>query len=162
MKSNTPSYSQAAVILKHYSQEIDRPFKLAQAQEAVARMFGKGDWNTLAATTDVRKPVTYVAPPPTPQAVYAHWTVQNDDQYFTVEWDVNFWGGDYDDVGAFAYVPMSLAQAMEAAGVPGDPYETAFTAFTGIESAHIVHYDLEEPCTADGKPIDEMGEDNEL
>ena len=74
--------------------------------------------------------------------------------FVQVEYDKAFHGGGYSDVGAFAYVPLSLIRQMN------NDVEAAFTAHTGISSTHIVHYTLDELYNANGERLDE--EDDEL
>lgn len=59
--------------------------------------------------------------------------------HIQVEYDLQFWGGDYSGVGQFAYVPATLVDEL---GV-----EEAFQAHTGIDPVHIVHYSLDELYT---------------
>jgi hypothetical protein len=65
-----------------------------------------------------------------------------------VEYDLNFWGGDYSGVGQFAYVPLETIDRL-----PGDDpdgkLKTAFTVLVG-DPRHIVHYTFDEPTDQDG------------
>ncbi len=63
--------------------------------------------------------------------------------YIRFEYDLDFWGGDYSDVGDFAYVP---AKRCEKIG-----YERAFTEQTGIDAQHLIHYSPDELYDADGE-----------
>ncbi len=54
MKAIQPTPSQAAVVLKKYMLELGVDLKLGQTQEAIARIYGYADWNTLAADMPTR------------------------------------------------------------------------------------------------------------
>ncbi|MBK1666437.1 hypothetical protein CKO28_00085 [Rhodovibrio sodomensis] len=75
--------------------------------------------------------------------------VQADPQepHLQVEYAFSFAGGDYDGVGEFRYVPLSLIQQKQG------NVEIAFTAKTGIPPQHVVHVDLDTHYTASGDPI---------
>lgn len=65
---------------------------------------------------------------------------------FRVEYDLNFWGGDYRGTGQFAYVPLALlTEAVEP--------EEAFERHTGFDRHHIVHYMLDETYDAAGRAL---------
>jgi hypothetical protein len=61
-----------------------------------------------------------------------------------VEFDLAFFGGDYDAVGDFAYVPL---RAVDEHGSVVD----AFKALTGHNPQHIIHFSEDELYTADGE-----------
>ena len=63
--------------------------------------------------------------------------------HFRVEYDLSFTGGEYNGVGQFAYVPLSLVDE-------GLSPEEAFTRHTGLAAVHLIHYALDEPVTAEG------------
>ena len=61
-----------------------------------------------------------------------------------VEYDLDFFGGDYDKVGKFAYIPISTTSSCTI--------EEAFEKQTGINRQHIIHYSTDElydPAGAD-------------
>ena len=66
--------------------------------------------------------------------------------YVRVEYDLNYLGGDYSDVGTFAYVPLMICEKL---GV-----EQAFATFCKVDAAHIIHYTLDELYDNDGNPIE--------
>ena len=65
-----------------------------------------------------------------------------------VEYDLNYWGGDYSKVGQFAYIPHEVIDRL-----PGKDHDkklkTAFTVLVG-DPRHIVHYTWDEPTDQDG------------
>jgi hypothetical protein len=65
-----------------------------------------------------------------------------------VEHDPDYWGGDYSDVGQFAYIPWEVLDRL-----PGNDHDaklkTAFTVLVG-DPRHIVHYAFDEPTDQDG------------
>jgi len=63
------------------------------------------------------------------------------------EYDRNFFGGDYSDVGNFASVPVSLCAAKG--------YKEAFESQTGVGRCHIIHYSQDELFTLEGEPFEE-------
>jgi hypothetical protein len=62
--------------------------------------------------------------------------------HIRVEYDTHYTGGDYTDVGDYAYIPSALVEQM---GV-----ERAFYKTTDINSIHIVHWSADELFTAAG------------
>lgn len=64
-----------------------------------------------------------------------------------IEYDLGYWGGDYSDVGDFAYVPESLVARHDDVGA-------AFEAFTGHDRRHIV-------CTYEDEHVDAFGNEIE-
>jgi hypothetical protein len=67
--------------------------------------------------------------------------------HFQVEFDLNFHGGDYDEVGDFAYVPVGLVAKMGM--------EKAFQEFTGHDPVHIIHYTEDELFDSEGVELDD-------
>ncbi len=63
-----------------------------------------------------------------------------------VEYDTTYWGGDYSDVGTFAYIP--LTQSVE------DEEDAA--KYLGIDPANIINLRLEEYYTKDGDLISDF------
>ena len=65
-----------------------------------------------------------------------------------VEYDLNFWGGDYDRVGQFAYVPREVIDRLPG-NDPDVKLRTAFTVLVG-DPRHIIHYTIDEAFDQDG------------
>ena len=63
-----------------------------------------------------------------------------------VEYDLSFFGGDYNGVGQFAYVPV------DDIGHTPDAVEAAFEKLTGHDRVHIIHYCPDETFDENGKP----------
>ena len=65
-----------------------------------------------------------------------------------VEWDPDYYGGDYATVGRFNYVPHEVIDRL-----PGDDPDTklrtAFAALVG-DPRHIVHYTFDDAFDQDG------------
>lgn len=61
---------------------------------------------------------------------------------FKVEYDVNFFGGDYSDVGKFAYIPFDDELKLD--------HTELFRLMTGIDPVHIVSLSLDETYTIEG------------
>lgn len=67
---------------------------------------------------------------------------EHDRPYVQFEFDRKYYGGDYSRTGEFAYVPSSLCDELG--------HEAAFTAQTGLDSVHLIHYSPDELYTASG------------
>lgn len=67
-------------------------------------------------------------------------------RYFRFEFDLGYTGGNYSDVGDFAYVPESMVNELGEKG--------AFTATTGHDAIHIIHWIVDELYTKDGELIE--------
>ena len=67
----------------------------------------------------------------------------------SVEYDLKYTGGDYNDVGCFVYVPNDVIEKAN-----GD-VNAAFQAFTGIDHIHVVSYSQDETFNLEGDTIDE-------
>lgn len=75
-----------------------------------------------------------------------------------VEYDSAFWGGDYDGVGKFVLIPLSLIGEYAMQSPDGnDGVELAFTKITTLDSVHIIHYTLDELYDQDGTPLGHHG-----
>jgi len=65
-----------------------------------------------------------------------------------VEYDLDYWGGDYSEVGQFAHIPHEVIDRL-----PGNDDDaklrTAFTVLVG-DPRHIVHYTFDEAYDQDG------------
>lgn len=65
------------------------------------------------------------------------------DLYYKVEYDLNYNGGNYSNVGAFVLVPEALVKKVGM--------KAAFTQTTGQEAVHIIHYSESDRYDAEGK-----------
>ena len=69
-------------------------------------------------------------------------------KYVRVEFDLDFWGGDYTKVGQFAYVSFEVLDRL-----PGKDLDRklklAFAVLVG-DPRHIVHYTFDEPTDQNG------------
>jgi len=72
-----------------------------------------------------------------------------------VEYDLDFTGGDYSDVGNFAFVPLSVVDRHA-----GD-VEAAFKAHTGIDPIHIVNHNLDEVYDENGRILEDWEPEEE-
>ncbi len=63
-----------------------------------------------------------------------------------VEFDLEFFGGNYNKVGQFAYIPL------DEIGTAPDAVATVFEKQTGHSRQHIVHYCPDETYDQEGKP----------
>lgn len=83
--------------------------------------------------------------------------------HIRVEYDELYTGGDYDGVGHFAYVPVSLVEDMAKQDPDGDDgVELAFTKITKMDCMHIVHFSLDEHYNQHGELIAAFQEDQTL
>lgn len=67
--------------------------------------------------------------------------------HIQVEYDEDFWGGDYDGVGDLIYVKMSEADRLGSV-------EAAFKALIGIDAVHMIHYSEDELFDIKGNHLD--------
>lgn len=67
--------------------------------------------------------------------------VLDDEEFIEVEYDEEYTGGNYSDVGNHTYIPVSLVDAIGL--------EHAFKEITGIDPIHIVSYNEDERYTCD-------------
>lgn len=75
--------------------------------------------------------------------------------HIRVEYDSLFTGGDYDGVGKFAYIPLSLVEQLAAQDPDGDDgVELAFTKITKMDSMHIIHYTMDEHYNQAGELVE--------
>jgi hypothetical protein len=65
-----------------------------------------------------------------------------------VEFDPNYYGGDYSSVGQFVYLPHSAFE-------DDADLELAFEKQTGLPRCCIIHYCLDDLYTADGEPLND-------
>lgn len=65
-----------------------------------------------------------------------------------VEYDLEFAGGNYSNVGDFAYVPVELIDKCKNV-------EEAFQKHTGIDPIHIIHYCEDDWYTTDGELVED-------
>lgn len=68
--------------------------------------------------------------------------------HFKIEFDLNFFGGDYSNVGDFVYIPEDFVDQHQS-------IESAFVAFTDHSEKHIVCTYEDERVDADGNNIEE-------
>lgn len=66
-----------------------------------------------------------------------------DHPHYRIEYDPDYWGGDYNGVGQFAFIPEGLEFALNSV-------EEAFEKVTGVDRQHIVHYSTDERFRPDG------------
>lgn len=64
--------------------------------------------------------------------------------HIRVEYDTEYFGGDYNRVGQFAFIPEGLYPFVY------ETVEEAFEAYTGINRQHVVHYSSDERFFPDG------------
>lgn len=83
-------------------------------------------------------------------------TVSETEAHIKVEYDPRYTGGDYTDVGDFAYIPVTLVDAFCKEGHDfEDALGLAFTKVTKQDAMHIVHYTSDEHFDHQGEPIEE-------
>lgn len=63
-------------------------------------------------------------------------------KFLRIEYDLSYWGGQYDGVGKFAYVPLALCKRHGT--------EDAFRRYMGHDPVHIVHYSPDEIYDGEG------------
>jgi hypothetical protein len=78
----------------------------------------------------------------TPQVDLARY--ENCRQYFRVEYDLNYTGGDYDKVGKFTHLPTDELENLTV--------QELFKRETGVNPIHIVSYNVDELYDVDGEP----------
>ena len=66
-----------------------------------------------------------------------------------VEYDLNYYGGDYSKVGTFAYLPLEVIDRCPG---PHDDerLKAAFNILTGYDRVHIIHYSFDELYDEEG------------
>lgn len=57
--------------------------------------------------------------------------------HYRVEYDLNYWGGNYDGIGQFTFIPEGLEVVVGSV-------DEAFEKVTGINRQHIIYYCLDE------------------
>lgn len=75
-------------------------------------------------------------------------------KFVRVEWDPKFFGGDYDDVGAFAYIEL-------VNNLNDDNLEERFEQATGASRRNIIHYTFDELFVKDPEVPGEFVEESE-
>lgn len=68
--------------------------------------------------------------------------------HYRVEYDLDYWGGDYHKVGQFAFIPEGMEFALNSV-------EEAFEKLTGIDRQHIIQYSIFERFRPDGMEFQE-------
>jgi hypothetical protein len=66
-----------------------------------------------------------------------------------VEWDLNYSGGNYSDVGNFVYIPLDMIDRQKGRSEQSK-LEKAFRQMTGQDPVHIVHWSPDEVFDQDG------------
>jgi hypothetical protein len=64
--------------------------------------------------------------------------------HIRVEYDTNYFGGDYNGIGKFEFIPEGLSPFVF------DTVKEAFEAYTGIPRQHVIHYSSDETFFPDG------------
>lgn len=73
-----------------------------------------------------------------------------DHPHVRVEFDMSYYGGNYDSVGSHVYVPEALIDLMD-----GD-VAAAFSKFARVDAVHMVGYTGDQRFDADGEPLEEL------
>lgn len=73
-----------------------------------------------------------------------------DHPHVKVEFDMSYYGGNYDSVGSYVYVPEALIDLMD-----GD-VAAAFSKFARIDTVHMVGYTSDQRFDAEGEPLEEL------
>jgi hypothetical protein len=68
-------------------------------------------------------------------------------EFIEVEYDTDYFGGDYSNVGETAMIPTKLAEQVGMG--------MAFRQTTGFDPAHIIHYNPDERYDSNGNLIEE-------
>ena len=89
------------------------------------------------------------------------------DKYIQVEYDLNYWGGDYAKVGfswlkrEFAYIPLTLIEHLQGnldsnqqTKGEDEAVKSAFEQFTGHDPKHIVNYAIDDTYDKDGNRLE--------
>jgi hypothetical protein len=66
--------------------------------------------------------------------------------YCKFEYDINFYGGDYNDVGEFVLINWNLIDEFG--------HELAFEKATGLSRVHIIHYIINEALNKEDDPLE--------
>jgi hypothetical protein len=64
--------------------------------------------------------------------------------HIRVEYDLEYFGGDYNKIGKFEFIPEALYPFVY------NTVEEAFEAYTGIPKQHVIHYSSDERFFPDG------------
>jgi len=108
----------------------------------------KGNDADCNAVEDIFERVDPGEPMPSGQCPKCGALCQPERAHIQVEYDRNYFGGDYSGVGEFALIPVDEIPK-GANGV-----KRAFEKSTGLHRQHIVHYSEDELFDADGDPLD--------
>lgn len=73
-----------------------------------------------------------------------------DHPHVRIEFDMDYYGGDYTSVGQHAYVPEALIDLL------GGDVAAALAKFKRIDPVHMVGYSGDERFDADGEPLEEF------
>lgn len=75
--------------------------------------------------------------------------------HIRVEYDPLYTGGNYEGIGQFVLIPLSLVKEFANQDPDGDDgVELAFTKQTHMDSMHIVNYTLDEHYNQDGELVE--------
>ncbi len=66
--------------------------------------------------------------------------------FIAVEYDLDYWGGDYDGLGEEALLPID--------GLTDDNLKERFQKQTGHDPTHVIHYTFDEPVDANGDELE--------
>ena len=75
----------------------------------------------------------------------------DDEPCFKVEYDKEYYGGNYSKVGELVYIPLLLVEGEDE----NELVKKAFTYMTELDSVHIVNYNLDEKFDSDGNEWEE-------
>ncbi|MBY0240066.1 MAG: hypothetical protein K2X55_12195 [Burkholderiaceae bacterium] len=73
-----------------------------------------------------------------------------DHPHVCVEYDMNFYGGNYSSIGKHVYVPEALVDLVDG------NVAAAFSKFTRIDAVHMVSYVGDQRFGGDGDPLEEI------
>lgn len=108
----------------------------------------KGDEADCNAIKDFFERVAIGEPTPSGECPKCGALCQPEEEHIRVEFDRNYFGGDYRGVGEFVLIPVGEI-SIGANGV-----KRAFEKRTGLPRQNIIHYTMDERFDADGDPLD--------
>jgi len=80
--------------------------------------------------------------------------MNENEPHIQVEWDPDYYGGDYGGVGSFTYIPVTDLDSLDE-----DTICEAFEEEEGVDRQRIIHYSTDELYTAAGDPYEEEDEE---
>lgn len=176
------SFKKAATRVEDYLAAAGIQLKHAQALEVVARVEGAKSWNVLQSQADqsrgleqdnqelldlIQQEADDASQGSSPgdfsaRVASVHRSLKRHEARVgdsapcvQVEYDPEFFGGNYSSVGSTIAVPLNLVD------LAGGSVESAFEVFTGLSSRHIVYYTLDEVVDPEGEPLAGVGEADE-